>query len=301
MSKTKSQFHQQALTSGLTEAGAVSEFHRLYNHYKNLATNTYRWEGLPEGMESRFIEKFLFEHGQAGFAEHDILNYVVLPCNTSGRLNIYGEPLEYTLTGTGEIMRKSADEMVRILNNDSATPTSLHLRHYCERMAEVDSVIRQNLRQQRFPYIVATDKANEFTMKNMMKKVMEGEEAIYVDKTLTDGAGAGRVGVEAIQTMTPYLIKQLQEHLRDLEEELLKFLGINTSRAKQSGIAEAEIHVNNGEIALNLDLGFKNRQLAAERISAQFGLNVQVVKVIEEIAPIFETTDDSMKEGGNRG
>lgn len=302
MSRTKSQFHERALSNDLFQGPTfveydktgATEFARLFTHYGNLAKNIYRWENLPDGIESRHIERYLFESGQVGFAKDDALGFITLPCSSSGQLNVYGDPLGFTLTGAGYSKQFKADEMVRILNNDAAYPTRLHLQHFCGRMAEMDSISHQNARQQRFPYIIATDKANELTMKNMMKRVMQGEEAIYTDKSLI--ASDGSVGVQAIPTLTPFLLRELQEHTRELEEHLLKTLGVNTVRGKESGMATEEIDVNNGEINLNLDLGFKTRQMAAEQINAMFGLNIKVVKVIEEIAPIFDVPADG-KEG----
>ena len=44
----------------------INNNHRLnliYNKYKMLSLNMFRWEGLPETNESRHIEKSLFNYG----------------------------------------------------------------------------------------------------------------------------------------------------------------------------------------------------------------------------------------------
>ena len=35
----------------------------IYNKYKMLSLNMFRWEGLPETVESRHIENSLFNYG----------------------------------------------------------------------------------------------------------------------------------------------------------------------------------------------------------------------------------------------
>ena len=40
---------------------------RLYNRYKLLALNMFKWENLPEGIQSKNIEKILYENGQGVF------------------------------------------------------------------------------------------------------------------------------------------------------------------------------------------------------------------------------------------
>ena len=37
---------------------------RLTKHYQMLALNRYRWENLPNGIESRYIEEMLYDNGE---------------------------------------------------------------------------------------------------------------------------------------------------------------------------------------------------------------------------------------------
>ena len=37
---------------------------RLSKHYQMLALNRYKWENLPNGIESRYIEQMLYENGE---------------------------------------------------------------------------------------------------------------------------------------------------------------------------------------------------------------------------------------------
>ena len=267
-----------------------NDYFRLFNHYTNLALNTYRWVNLPEGLESKYIEKALYKHGQCFFTLDKDFGYMCLPCSPTGQINIYGEPLGYVLTGVGYSKQVKDTEGVRITNNDTAVPTVWHIDYYTKKMVEVDEVILQNLRQQRFPYIMATTKNTEFTVKNIAKKIEEKEDFIFMDKSLTDGDG---LGIQVIPTLAPYLLDKLQIQKLEFERELLTHLGINTVIEKKERLISCEANANNEHIALNLDLGYKSRKRACQLINAKYGLNINVIKVVEEEQKYTYEDDDN--------
>lgn len=273
-----------------------NDYFRLFNHYTNLALNTYRWVNLPEGLESKYIEKALYKHGQCFFTWDKDFGYMCLPCSPSGQINIYGEPLGYVLTGVGYSKQVKDDQGVRITNNDTAVPTVWHIDYYTKKMVEVDEVILQNLRQQRFPYVMATTKNTEFTVKNIAKKIEEKEDFIFMDKSLTDGDG---LGIQVIPTLAPYLLDKLQIQKLEFERELLTHLGINTIVEKKERLISVEANANNEHIALNLDLGYKSRKRACELINAKYGLNINVIKVVEEEQKSTYEDDDNFSFNNN--
>lgn len=286
----KSAFHQWAKTCGLGQFSSENEG-RLFLHYKNIALNMYRWGNLPDGIESRHIEAALFEHGQAFFTDNvskEIPGFLCLPCSPSGRINIYGDPTGYVLTGVGHTFQiNDIEKGVRILNNDMSIPTAHHIRHYSKRLHEIDRTIRANLKQQRFPYIVGVTKNNEFTMKNVINQIDNEEPAIYVDKTLME---EGKLGIQALRTDSPFLLDKLMNYRNEVEKELLTLLGLNSTINKKERLIVDETNANNSTIEMTLDLGFKQRELACQLINEKFGLNITVEKTIKTLDPVFDTT-----------
>lgn len=290
MSRRKSSFHQQSKTGGIHSQEGL----RLFNHYKNIATNLYRWENLPQHIESRHIEEALFNKGQVFFGHiederYGIGGFIALPCSSSGLVNIYGDPTKYQVTGYHFSKIVNADDGVRIMNNDSATPTCLHVAHYVDRMAQLDSIIQQNLKQQRYPFVIGATRSNEFTMKNIMRDIENGEAAIFVDKTLTE---EGKLGIQALQTNAPYLVDKLVQYRNELEKELLTFLGLNSTIHKKERLLVDETNANNSQVELNLDLGYKTRELACQLINEKYGLDIKVYKTLN----VIETTVNSTLE-----
>ena len=260
---------------------------RLAKHYQMLALNRYKWENLPNGIESRYIEQMLYDNGECAMFEHPDFGLVVLRSSSRENLNIYGEPTKLTVSGFNEHRTVMTDECVRILNNDLGLPTQQNILYYARRMAEIDDIIMQNLRQQRVPYIFATDENNSFSMKTLYDRIYQGEPAIFVDKEMLNGQPEN---IMVIPTLAPYLVDKLQIQKQEMERELLTFLGINNTLEKKERLLQDETNSNNQFIKMSSDIGFKQRQLACEMMNEKFGLNVRVIETQDEFE--LEVTDD---------
>ena len=252
---------------------------RLTKYYQMLALNRYKWENLPNGIESRYIEQMLFDNGECALFDHPDLGLCVLRSSSRENLNIYGEPTKLSLTGFNEHRTVMMDECVRIMNNDLALPTLPDIVYYARRMAEIDDIIMQNLRQQRVPYLFATDENNSFSMKSLYDRMYQGEPAIFIDKEMLKGEPEN---IMVIPTSAPYLVDKLQIQKQEMERELLTFLGINNTLEKKERLIVDETNSNNQFIKMASDIGFKQRQLACEQINEMFGLNVRVIETQDE-------------------
>lgn len=265
-----------------------SHFLRVFQYYKLLAVNRYTWENLPNGIESRHIEDFLFNYGQAFFTYDKELGYICLPCSTAGALNIYGDPLSINMIGIGFSKMKKIDEGVRILANDVALPDIIEVKHISEKISEVETSIDFNIEQQRTPYIIATTENNKFSMKRIFEKITNKEEkAIFVDQTLTVD---GKLGINVLRTDAEYKADKLMDYKNSLENEILMLLGINTIHLKNERMLVDEVNANNSQIEMNLELGYKARKNAADVINKMYGLNIEVFKTANSLEPIFNTT-----------
>ena len=185
----------------------------LLNEISLLALNRFKWTNLPKGLESRHIEKALFEHGQCAFFEHENGGVCCLPCSPGNGVNVYGDPLGYTVHGIGYSNVLNSESVVRILNNDRATPTSPIVLKYANLINEVEVTQSRNLKHQRVPYILPCTKDNELTVKNIYKKIDTGEEVIFVDSKITNG---GDLGVHVLNTEAKYIVNDLQEHKNNI-------------------------------------------------------------------------------------
>ena len=248
----------------------------IYNKYKMLSLNMFRWEGLPETIESRHIENSLFNYGLCLIVNDEDMGFLSVPCNYGAYMNVNNVPTEVITCGfnyikTFKYMREDKDKCQLILNNDLAIGNEQYIFDYAQRMFEVENCIRVNINQQKFPWFVNTTPNNKKTMETMFQKVLNGEPYILGSK---DQIG----NVEVLTLNTPYVADKLNEYKYELEREILSFHGLNNNFEKKERLLVDEVNSNNDYINRNVDIMYANRKSACEELNKKFGLNVKVVK-----------------------
>ena len=252
----------------------------IYNKYKMLSLNMFRWEGLPQTIESRHIENSLFNYGLCLIVNDDDLGFISVPCNYGAYMNVNNVPTEVITCGfnyikTFDYIRKDKNKCQLILNNDLAIGNEQYIFDYAQRMFEVENCIRVNINQQKFPWFVNTTPNSKKTMEEMFKKVMNGDPYIMGSK---DQIGS----VEVLTLNTPYIADKLNEYKYELEREVLSFHGLNNNFEKKERLLVDEVNSNNDFIDRNVELMYRQRQLACEEMNKKFGWNVRVINLNEE-------------------
>ena len=76
-----------------------------YYYYKLMliVNNLFEWEGLPNNMESRWIENYLFSDGQCVFFKDNNLGFMVAGVDLDGSVNCYDDPTTVTPVATNYI------------------------------------------------------------------------------------------------------------------------------------------------------------------------------------------------------
>lgn len=272
-------------------------FLRLYHRYKLLALNIFRWDNLPKNIESRHIEKALFENGQAIFYEDDVHGLICLPCSSGGVVNVFNESKNVMANGMNlcksievinsldvfkDKIMENVNKGVRIQNNDLMLPSEHYVRDYAEKMYNVENAININIDQQKFPYFVTTNKNTEFTFKEMIRKIRKGAFAIFANKNITLD------DINVFDLKVPYVADKLNHYKYELEREILTFFGLNNNYEKKERLLVDEINSNNDYIDRNVEIMYKCRLEACKIINEIYGLNVKVVKLNDEIEVQYE-------------
>ena len=70
--------------------------YRLYlDQILEIAIARYKWNGLPNTIDERFLELTLCGRNGAGlFFNDENIGYLALPCTMSGRFNVYNIPIQ---------------------------------------------------------------------------------------------------------------------------------------------------------------------------------------------------------------
>lgn len=291
MSKRKSRIHNNPSLL-FNQNDFCDNKGRLFNHYKLMATNRFRWTNLPNGIKSRHIEHFLFNYGQCFVFKDEKFGIMCLPCSVSGELNAMGDPVKVHVHSMNGRYNKiiDVDDGIRILANDLAIPTRVFINHYVQKMDDIETVIKRNLKQQMKPFVVTATEKNLLSVKNIINDVETGEEVVITDKNLTE---EGWDGFKLLTTGVEYLVDKLEMERKAVESELLSYLGLNNSNTeKKERLLLDEVNANNEYTMTNLDLEFKNRVESNEEAKLMFEeWNAEVEEVVKSFKEEEEEED----------
>lgn len=261
------QFRKQAQT--LTNLTFSDYYYRLML----LARSRFEWKNLPNGIEERWIEKYLFTEGDCLFFEDQTMGLMVTKATHAGNLNAYDEPTKLKPYGTnynGKVYTNNVD-CVLIQNNDCGIPTHPTIELYASRLAELSRTIDINVNAQKTPVVILCSEQQRKTVKTVFNQWNGFEPLILGDKDLDLN------GFKAMNTQAPIVFDKLQLQKHAVWNECMTFLGIaNANQDKKERLVTDEVNANNNQIELAAQLMLKSRQQAAEKINAMFGTNITV-------------------------
>lgn len=246
-------------------------FKCIYDKVKLLSMNAFEWSGLPDGIEERHIERELFDHGKAIFFRDPTMSHMVLECQDTGKLNVYGDPLSYNAVGFGYRETYDADECVIIENNKLRLATHNFVMFYVNKLSEAERTMDVNIKANKTPVVVLCDDKDVLSLKQIFRQVDGNAPAIFADRSLNMD------NMNALDLKAKFLGNDLMEYKKAVENELLTFLGLNnTPHEKKERLITDEANSNNQLIASFADIQLEARERACEAINAMFGLNVSV-------------------------
>ena len=251
----------------------------------------FTWEGLPNGIDPRFIESTLLDNGFAIFYYDTFFEmFMCMPATQTGMLDIQDNPISFRVTRNGVYSREvGIDESVVIWGNQTRIPDSQIIKVYSERLAIVDRTIEIDLLNERNPMIVACNNDQRNTITNVMSKIYDGEPVVWGTENLAMENLAQTIGVFPLNqnagTGAVSSIKHMESKTR-IWGEALTMLGImNIDSDKRERMVVAEAGANTGQVLASREQFMKPRELACEQINRMFpGLEVSCTWAIEDNA-----------------
>lgn len=248
-------------------------FTDYYLRLKLLAKSVFKWENLPNGMDEKWIEAFLFSHGKCVFYNDIRRGFMVAECAEDGGLNNYQEPVSVTPTGIDveQISLTPGVNCVLIRNNDIMLPTSFSLKLFAYRLAEISRTIDLNISAQKTPVLMHTTNKQMLSIKNVYAQWNGNEPVIFGDKSFEPDS------LRVLKTDAPVVFPELQQQKLAIWNECLTFLGINNANTeKRERLITDEVEANNDHIDLSADCFLKARERAVEEINRIFNTEIKV-------------------------
>lgn len=291
MDETYKVLSMKSLASRLNDLTYTDYYYRLMLK----ARAVFEWENLPNGIDEKWIERFLYAEGKCVFFKHPEYGFMVCRCTPSGELNNYDEPTQVTPIGTNFTYRplENFEECVLIRNNDEMIPTMFSIQMFAYRLADISRTIDINVNAQKTPVLIRTTERKKNSLKNLYSQWSGNEPVIYGDKN-----GLDDEPMETLDTKAPVVFDKLQIQKHEIWNEAMTFLGINNANMnKRERLVDDEVQANNEQIKLAAQVMLKSRELACKQINDMFGTNISV-KLRDDV---FEECPESPLESDLRG
>lgn len=243
-----------------------------YNRLTELSISSFKWNNLPETVDSRFMELTLFRYGQAVFFEDEVMGYLCLTNALNGNWNIYNIPINRRAYATNGYNKKlDIDNSVVIYNNLLHLNTANQVRYYAKRLSQMDRIIDVNIMSQKTPILIKCDESERLTMQNLYLKYTGDQPFIWGDKSLSS------TPLEVLSTGAPYVAEDIYNLKEKIWNEALTCIGIsNVSITKKERLITDEVDRHMGGVIASRYSRLNARQQACEQINDMFGLNIDV-------------------------
>lgn len=266
-------------------------FDFYYDRIKELTLTMFKWEGLPEEIDGRFLELILFENGKAVFFKDDVTGkYLITKVTDAGQYDIYNIPLKRRgFANNGYNRKLTKADSVMIYNNVIRTSSDSDCILFATRLAQFDKVIDVNINAQKTPVLIRCDERERLAIKNLYKQYDGNEPVIFGDKNLSAKP------LECIRTDAPFIADSVYELKVKYWNEMLTFKGIsNMSFSKKERLITDEVIRSQGGTIASRYSGLEMRQKACEEINRMFGLNVSCSYRLEDDGQPLQDTDSEV-------
>lgn len=296
-----------------------------------LLTSLFRWEGLPDTIDSMYFENILLMEGLSCIVyDEDFQAYVCGTAVPAGNMNMYYQNGVYRCIGLGyskpfmamnswnktifDDLMNGTDPVeqeypvmkgVVCKDNIMEYPLVNTVEIYTNRVTDAMRTIDVVQHQAKFPGVFETDEDTKRAMEQVVQDIDQNVLAIYATKKISKAI----TETKKFDTgFNPSVLDVLWNNKNNLMSEKLTAYGINnlnTSDKKERLITD-EVNSNNQSIFLNLSYRLKQREIFCENMNSVFGLNMSVhlsdeyQNIIKEIGGVNSGesgTDTSRTDG----
>lgn len=192
----------------------------------SIAINRFRWVGLPDTCDPRFLELQLHKSGIATIChklETPNIWQTLIAC-PEGAFNAYGLPTKWKAKGyenTEYLVTPKNGELVYY--SQSRLNIWGALTQYATKLTHIQRTADVNLLHQQKPWIMVAPQEKKLELVNIYKQISGYEPAILGDQSLlklNDG------NVFTLDLQSPFIGKELSEMYQNTLNQYLLFMGV---------------------------------------------------------------------------
>lgn len=265
-----------------------------------ISRSLFKWENLPNGLDEKWIERYLFAEGGCLFYKDERFGYMVAKMGETGALNYYDEPTKVKPYATNYVYEGKELEnnvnCVIIRNNDEMLPTAPTIQIYAYDLTNLKRTQDVNICSLKMPTVIRCSDKQRLSLKQAINQRNDNEPVIWADKNLDIN------NAEVLDLKAPIVFDKLQIQKHAVWNECMTFLGINNANMdKRERLVDDEVQANNEQVKASEDVMLKAREEACKRINKMFGLNISVRRRRLSEMPSIRLEDDinydDIKEG----
>ena len=253
-------------------------YHKNLDLLLAMAINRFKWVGLPDTCDARYLEKMLHRNGLATLSykrDEPTRIYTTLTAMPNGEYNMYGLPVRWRAVGYDGLTDYEVDGENGELCYYSFSRVSPWnaLEIYARKMTHFERTEDVNLTQQMTPFIGVAPQEKRLELVNLLKQVEGGEPAILGDDSLgkmVDSVKVLDLGVELVS-------EELEQGYQNTLQRAMMFLGIpHLAFEKGERMIESEAQANSSPTEIMLLDCLQARREFCDKVNAKFGLDVHV-------------------------
>ena len=241
-----------------------------------IAMSRFKWEGLPETCDERFLQLQLLRTGYATIAHHPDYPDVwqTLMAAPEGDFDAYGLPTRWRAVGyNGTTFDVTPDNGVLVYYSSSRINPWNALELFARKLAHYERTEDINLTHQQKPWVLLAPPEQYTELVNLYKQIAGGEPAILSNKGL-----AGILDeIKAIDTKVPLEVEGLARGYQNVMNNALLFLGVpHLAFEKGERMIEREAMANTAPTEMMLLDCLNAQRKASEEFNRLSGLETSV-------------------------
>ena len=239
----------------------------------NITLNLFKWEGLPEEINTASLERSIMLGGYAVFFK-DLDKHFALRGALTG-IDVYGyptkaQPIAIGTQGYSFPEKQVGKDCVIIYANKTRSTALPLIEEYADRLSEIDLAIKLNTLAMKHPIIVKGNEQTKESFDTLLRQYDETYYQIITDKALdiNSNVEAMNFGINA---------KEILDLLKEKETTMNEFFGvfgIAGTVEKRERIISGEMNAMMQQHAISQQQWLSTRQKACEQINSIFGLEV---------------------------
>lgn len=246
-------------------------FYMFRDDLINLAMSRFKWVGLPDTCNARYLEWTLLMNGVAtiAFPRSHRGEFRTLKAVMQGNPNCYGEPSKWQALGDTGKTRFSCDwsNGVFLYDNQTRYPLMSKLDIWARELSEIIITMDANRFQMRIPFIITGPQDRALDVQNVYNQMAQGQPVVLGYDSLADI----NMGVLMPERQKEFIGDKLYEQWQNIWQAAYQELGISSLPYKEERMIEDEVTSIN-EPSEFAGMGpLECRRVACRKLNDRFG------------------------------